>query len=281
MTPLVTTEWLAARLSRPEIKLLDASWHLPGGGRDAQAEFAAAHLPGAGFFDLEGVSDPDHPLPHMLPAPEYFSTAMRLLGLNSGDSIVVYDSGGVHAAARAWWMLRIFGHSSVAVLDGGLEKWRAEDRPLESGSGNNHPGDFTASAVNGHMMARSEDVKLALGNGSAVILDARAPGRFSGAEKEPRAGLRPGHMPGAKNLYYADLYGDDGCMKDSDALKRLFAGAGVDPAAPVITSCGSGVTACVLSLAMLHFGNQDSRVYDGSWVEWGGRQDTPVATGPA
>lgn len=281
LTPLVTTAWLAGCLNQPEIKLLDATWHLPGSGRDARVEFAEAHLPGARFFDLDRVSDQHSPLPHMLPAAADFSAAMRALGLNNGDTVIVYDSGGVHAAARAWWMFRVFGHSRVALLDGGLVKWRAEGREIESGAGGSRRGGFSVAAAATHMMAGIDDVKLALDNGSAVVLDARAPARFSGAEKEPRPGLRSGHMPGAKNLYYADLYGDDGCMKDKSALKRLFAAANIDPAGPVITSCGSGVTACVLEMALLGIGNRGSRVYDGSWAEWGGRDDTSVVTGPA
>lgn len=280
-TPLVTSDWLAANLDRAEIKLLDATWHMPDSGRNARAEFEEFHIPCARFFDLEAVSEPGSALPHMLPAAAHFSASMQALGLENDDTIVVYDSGGVSAAARAWWMFRVFGHRQVAVLDGGLQKWRAEGGAVEAGAADRSLGGFTATIEKADIVADVKDIKEALDNGSAAVLDARGPGRFSGVEKEPRAGLRSGHMPGARNLFYAGLYDDNGCMKDVGDLERLFEKAGIDTAGPVITTCGSGVTACILSLALLRVGNRDNRVYDGSWVEWGGRSDTDVATGPA
>lgn len=276
---LVTTEWLAGRLDAPDIVVLDASWHLPTAGRDPKAEYLAEHIPGALFFDIDEIADTENPLPHMLPRAEKFASMMRKMGIGDGKRVVVYDSAGIYSAARAWWMFKVFGHTDVAVLDGGLPKWKAEGRPLEDGppplAQERH---FTARFQS--MMVRDKDeVRRAVESGDAVIADARSPGRFSGAEPEPRQGLRSGHMPGARNLHYATLLHPDGTLKNSAAVKAAFLAAGVDLSRPVITSCGSGVTAAILSLGLDVLGHRDHGLYDGSWSEWGADPSAPVETG--
>jgi thiosulfate/3-mercaptopyruvate sulfurtransferase len=276
MEPLVSTAWLAEHLEAPDIRIVDASWYLPGVERDAKAEYAECHIPAAVYFDIDDIADADNPLPHMLPAPEKFSSRVRKLGLGDGVRIVVYDSGSWMASARVWWMFRVFGHDDVAVLDGGLAKWRAEGRPLD-----NHPilpreRHFTAR-MNTFLV---RDVGQMLGNvksGRAQVLDARAAGRFDATVPEPRAGLRGGHIPGSLNLPYDRLIdADSGEMLPADALAAVFDAAEVDRSRPVITSCGSGVSAGVLALALAVIGHPDGAVYDGSWTEWGGRDDTPI-----
>lgn len=274
---LVSTEWLAEHLDEPDLKIVDASWHLPTAGRDPRAEFQREHIPGAVFFDIDDVCDDDSDLPHMLPSPVKFSSRARRLGLGSGSRIVVYDTLGIMSAARVWWMFRAFGHDEVAVLDGGLKKWKAEERPVENLPLPPHERHFTAR-LNQLMVRDIDDVRRALDNGEQ-LLDARSADRFSGAEPEPREGLRAGHIPGSRNLPFGDLLAKDGTMLGEAELKARFEAAGIDLGKPVITTCGSGVTACVLALALDRVGHRDVSVYDGSWAEWGARDDLPVATG--
>ena len=280
MNPLVTTAWLASRLHEPHVRAVDASWYLPSAGRDAAAEFAAGHIPGAVRFDLDEVSAPDTPLPHMLPAAARFAEAMGQLGLNDSDMIVVYDGSGVNLSApRAWWMFRVFGHDRVAVLDGGLGTWMREGRPIECGGAMPRaPGGFTAS-LNPALVRDARAVLALIGTGAAQVVDARSAGRFEGTEPEPRPGLRGGHIPGSRSVPFPSLVDGGGRMRPAAELRRLLEGAGVEPGRPVVTSCGSGVTACAVALAVEVAGMGPAAVYDGSWTEWGSRKELPVETG--
>lgn len=271
-SPLISTADLAARLGDPRLKVIDASWHLD--GREARADFETARIPGAVFFDLDAVSDPDTDLPHMLPSPEAFARSMSALGLSDTDTLVVYDTVGLFSAPRAWWMLRHMGASDVRVLDGGLPRWRQEGRTLDAGPAPSPLAARFQARVRPNDVADLPTVLAAL-TGDIQIVDARPAGRFSGQTPEPRPGLRSGHMPGALNLPFKALLDDQGGMKRGADLAHVFAEAGVNPDGPVITSCGSGVTAAVLTLGMAELG-RDSLLYDGSWAEWGGRAETPV-----
>ena len=276
---VVSTDWLAGRIEAPDIVILDASWHLPPAGRDPRAEYLAEHIPGALFFDIDEIADTSSPLPHMLPAPEKFASRMRKMGIGDGKQVIVYDSVGLYSAARAWWMFRVFGHNDVAVLDGGLPKWKAEGRPLEEGPpGPIQERHFTAR-FNSMMVRDKDEVRRAVMTGEAGIADARSPARFTGAEPEPRAGLRSGHMPGARNVHYATLLNPDGTMKNPAAIEAVLGQAGIDLSRPVITSCGSGITAAILDLGLELVGHTDHAVYDGSWSEWGADPDLPVTRG--
>lgn len=278
---LISTGQLAAQLDDPRVRIVDASWHVPQLGRDPRAEFAAEHIPGAAFFDIDDVADKGNPLPHMLPDAGTFAEKRAALGIAADALVVCYDTTGVGSAARAWWTFRAFGHDAVCVLDGGLPKWRAEGRPVAAGEA--APAHAAAHAVSARpaLVRDLGRVREAVESGGEQILDARSRGRFAGSEPEPRAGLRGGHMPGARNLPFPDLYRpEDKTMKDPAALAALYRDAGVDFDSPVVTTCGSGVTACNLALGLHLAGHHRVAVYDGSWTEWGGRDDTPVETGP-
>jgi thiosulfate/3-mercaptopyruvate sulfurtransferase len=275
--PMVSTQWLAEHLDAPDVKVADATWFLPPLGRDAGQEYAAAHIPGAVFFDIDDIADAASPLPHMLPDAVKFSSRMRRLGLGDGTRIVLYDNNKYSASARAWWVLRLFGHPEVAVLDGGLAKWRAEGRPVTDEPVTPKAAHFTARQNN--LLVRDlAQVRANVLSRREQVLDARSRGRFAGTESEPRAGLRGGHIPGSVCLPHLELIATDGTLLPEPELRRRFAAAGVDVSRPVVTSCGSGVTASTLALALYRLGRDDVAVYDGSWTEWGGRSDTPVET---
>ncbi len=263
MDNLVSTSWLADHLN-DELLILDASWHLPTAKRDARAEFATAHIPGAQFFDIDAISDRNTTLPHMLPTPEKFADDVGKLGASNVKTIICYDSTGLFSAARCWWMFKVFGHDKVAVLDGGLKKWLAENRQVASGTPAATPQKFTSSFR--PTMVRSADQ---VATEQAQIADARSPTRFRGEEAEPRPGVKPGHIPGARNVHYSSLLHADGTMKSHEELAAIFTNAGLDTAKPLTTSCGSGVTAAILSLALTELGAKSHALYDGSWAEWG------------
>ena len=280
-TPLVSTDWLAQHLGEPGLVVVDASWYLAAMNRNGRAEYEAGHIPGAVFWDLDELSDHSSPLPHMLPPLADLARGIGALGIGNGDRVVVYDGSGTNlSAARAWWTLRLLGHEAVAVLDGGLKRWRAEGRPVQSGRARWEPKAF-------HVRPRPElvrdhaETRAAMESGSAGILDARSSGRFAGTEPEPRPGLRGGHIPGARSVPFAELTGPDGTMLPPEEIRRRFAAAGSDLARPIILSCGSGVTACVLALGLEVAGHRDYAVYDGSWSEWGreAAMARPVETG--
>ncbi|KPP90611.1 MAG: thiosulfate/3-mercaptopyruvate sulfurtransferase [Rhodobacteraceae bacterium HLUCCA08] len=277
---LVSTAWLAQHLKDPDLRILDASWYLPDDGRDPRADYAAAHIPGARFFDIDEIADLRSDLPHMVPPVEKFMARMRAMGIGDGHQVVVYDGAGVFSAPRVWWTFRLMGKTDVAVLDGGFPKWRAEGRPVEDLPPVVRDRHMTVSRRN-QMVKDVTQVARAAKLGDHEIIDARSAGRFRGEEPEPRAGLRAGHIPGARNLPWGELLTADGTMKDPPALKAAFEAAGVDLSKPAITTCGSGVTAAILALALERIGKTDTAVYDGSWAEWGSYDDLPIATGDA
>jgi thiosulfate/3-mercaptopyruvate sulfurtransferase len=280
MESLVSTQWLAEALGARDLRVVDASAFLPNSGRDSASEYEAEHIPGAVFLDLETAVDPSNPLPHSFPPAHVFASKMRALGIGDGDRIVVYDNSPLHTAARAWWMLRVFGAREVAILDGGLEKWKAEGRPLESGRAPRGHGHFTPVADEGAVVGKDFVLGL-VGSGEVEIVDARPGSRFRGEDLEPRVGLAAGHIPGSKSLPQSALFEADGTWKRGEALRAAFDAAGVDLSKPMVTTCGSGVTACVLLLGAHLLGKEDMKLYDGSWTEWGGDPATPKAAGAA
>ena len=274
---LVSTEWLAEHLKAPDLRIVDASWYLPTMSRNGKQEYADAHIPGAVFFDIDEIADTDVPLPHMLPSPEKFATRMRRLGIGDGNRIVVYDGSDVHLSApRAWWMFRVFGHNDVAVLNGGFKKWKAEGRPVEDLPPLPRERHFTARR-NDLLVRDIEQVRGNMSNPREQVVDARSKGRFDGTEPEPRIGLRGGHIPGSLNVP-SSLMTDPqtGLFQSADVLQDIFTKAGIDLNKPVVNTCGSGVSACILTLGMHLLGHRQVAVYDGSWTEWGGRADLPA-----
>ena len=280
MDSLVTTEWLAGQPGANDLRIVDASYFLPEMGRDARAEFEAAHIPGAVFMDLGELVDTNSRLPGMVPSPEKFASRCQAIGLGDGSRIVVYDNAPHRTSARAWWMLNLFGAHEVAILDGGFDKWKAEGRAVESGKPVVRHRHFTVWKDTDQIRDLVQ-MKDNLKTKKAQVVDARSAARFCGEEPEARPGVRPGHIPGSFNLPYTELFNADGTYKQGDALRAAFRDVGVDPGKPVVTTCGSGVTAAVLSFGLHFLGAKPTALYDGSWAEWGGASDTPVVTGTA
>lgn len=272
---LVSTDWLAEHLGAPDVRIVDASWYLPQMERDAAAEYRAEHIPGTVFFDIDEICDLESDVPHQLPRPEKFASRMRKLGIGDGNRVIIYDGAGLFSAARVWWMFRAMGHEDVAVLDGGLPKWKSEDRQLSDMAPIPRQRHFTARLNNlivrdlGQMLRNTEARR-------EQVVDARMAGRFTGAEPEPREGMRSGHIPGAINIPFTALLGEDKTMKPRNELQKIFEEAGVDANTPTVTSCGSGITAAVIYLGLVIAGHRHVALYDGSWSEWGSRDDTPV-----
>ena len=276
--PLVSAAWLSERLGRDDVRILDGSWWMPAENRDPHAEYLEAHIPGAVFFDIDAIADHTVDLPHMLPTPEAFAEAAGRLGLSRDSAIVTYDTFGVRAAARVWWTLKVMGFAKVFVLDGGLRVWRAEGRPVESGEAIPTPTTVTPD-FHPELVRSLDQVRAVLDASSAQVVDARGGARFRGEVPEPRVGLRSGHMPGASNVPFDMLLNADGRLKPAADIAATFEAAGIDLSRPIVTTCGSGITASVLALALARLGREDVAVYDGSWTEWAGRADTPVVTG--
>lgn len=280
MDSLVSTEWLAQEIGASNLRIVDASWHMPDTGRDASAEFGQGHIPGAVFLSLVDLVDNASPIDNTLPSAEKFAARMQSLGLGDGNRIVLYDDSAIRSAARGWFMFTLFGAPEVAILDGGLAKWKLEGRPLAKGPETPRQSHFTALSDVKKLRSRA-DVLRNLAERGEQLVDARGPGRFTGEEPEPRPGMASGHVPGARNVPYGSLFNADGTYKDESALKAAITGAGVDLAKPLVTSCGSGMTACVLAFALHRIGKDEVALYDGSWSEWGADPETPKALGPA
>lgn len=277
-TWLIETDELERELDAPDFVIIDATWYMPDEGKNAREEYLAEHIPGAIFFDIDEIADTNSPLPHMLPSPEKFSSRMRKMGIGDGQRIVVYDRHGMFSAPRVWWMFRVMGADEVSVLNGGLPKWKSEARPLMMGEPNARTPRHFTSRRNLDLVRDVDDMKSVIHDKSADIVDARTPERFAGTVPEPREGLRSGHIPGAQNVPYGQLLNAGGTLKSTEELNAIFAAAGVEPHKPVVTSCGSGITACVLALALAETGHRRTSVYDGSWTEWGADDSLPIET---
>ncbi|MDR6758946.1 thiosulfate/3-mercaptopyruvate sulfurtransferase [Mycoplana sp. BE70] len=274
---VVTADWVQKQLGAPEFRIIDASWYLPAQNRNGAAEYAGGHIPGAVFYDQDAIADLSTGLPHSIPSPEEFAIAVEKLGISDTDTIVVYDGPGIFTAPRVWWLLRTMGAKNVYVMDGGLDGWKKEGRPLETDLPEPAPGHFRPH-FNPAAVTSFDEMHDIVSSGSRQIADARGAGRFTGEEAEPRAGMRSGHMPGARSMP-SGIFSVDGRLKDLDALKTTFYSAGIDLDAPVVTTCGSGITAAIITLALHSLGHENNTLYDGSWSEWGARADTPVVTG--
>jgi len=277
--PIVSPAWLAERLEAPDIRVIDATWFMPSDPRDAKALYAERRIPGAVFFDIDEIADTESDLPHMLPAPEKFASRMKKRGVGDGSRVVVYDKQGLFSAARVWWTFRVMGHEDVVVLDGGFPAWERAGYPIETGPPQQRMERHFTPRVRNDLVRDLADMKRVIADGRTPVFDARPAPRFRGEAAEPRAGLRSGHMPGAASVPSGSLVSEDGSLKSADELRRIFESAGADTSQSAVCTCGSGVTAAIIALALARLGRWDAAVYDGSWAEWGARDDTPIVTG--
>jgi len=277
--PIVSCAWLAERLSAPDIRVVDATWFLPGDQRDAKALYDERRIPGAVFFPIDEIADTDTDLPHMLPSPEKFASRMKKLGIGDGARVIVYDSQGLFSAARVWWTFRVMGHEDVAVLDGGFPAWERGGYPIETGAPAPKQERHFTPRMRSDLVRDLADMRRLVDSGAAPILDARPAPRFRGEAAEPRPGLKSGHMPGALSIPSSALVNENGALRSREDLQRIFADAGADATRGAVCTCGSGVTAAIIALALARLGRWDAAIYDGAWAEWGSRPDTPIATG--
>lgn len=277
--PVVSPAWLAERLEAPDIRVIDATWFMPSDPRDAKALYAERRIPGAVFFDIDEIADTESDLPHMLPAPEKFASRMKKRGIGDGTRVVVYDNQGIFSAARVWWTFRVMGHEDVVVLDGGFPAWERAGYEIETGPPQQRMERHFTPRVRADLVRDLSDMRRAIEDGRTPIFDARPAPRFRGETPEPRAGLKSGHMPGARSVPSGTLVGEDGALKSAEELQRIFDAAGADTSKNAVCTCGSGVTAAIIALALARLGRWDAAIYDGSWAEWGGRDDTAIVTG--